>query len=227
VFFGRAESNTSLASLLARATPVRRLPGRNGTKADVAFYEVDGRRVIVKDYGARPFWVRSTLGRWLASRECRAYVAAGGAPGLPGFLGRIGAHAFALDWIQGTPLASLGGARIDPAIFDRLEAIVAGLHARGVALGDLHHRDVLLGGDDVFVVDLATAWTLGPRPGPWRRFVFRRLSLQDDLAAARLRARFTGIPEDEALASVPEEAKRWHARGRALKRALDRIRGRR
>jgi hypothetical protein len=203
------------------------LTGRNRTKADVAFYEVDGRRLVVKSYAGRPWWIRSTVGRWLIARECRAYLAADGAEGLPRFHGRLGPSSLAVEWVDAEPLSALGDRRLDPAIFDRLDALVAGLHARGVALGDLHHRDVLVGPAGVYVVDLATAWALSPRPGPWRRFVFGRLSTQDRLAAARLRARFTGIPEEEALATIPARALRWHARGRALKRAFDRIRGRR
>jgi hypothetical protein len=201
--------------------------GRNRTKADVFFYDLDGRRVVVKSYAGRPWWVRSTLGRWMIARECRAYRAAGDAPGLPRFHARIAPSSLAIEWIDAEPLSALGQARLDPAIFDRLDAIVGGLHERGVAMGDLHHRDVLVGEAGVFVVDLATAWALGPRPGPWRRWLFHRLSMQDRLAAARLRARFTGIPEEQALAAVPDEARAWHARGRALKRAFDRIRGRR
>lgn len=224
---GPAESSTAWTSLLAGATPRRVLRGRNRTKADVFFHEVGGRRVVVKSYGGRPWWVRLTFGRWLIARERRAYAAAAGAAGLPRLLGSPDPWSLAIEWIDAEPLSGLGGARLDPAILDRLDAVVAGLHARGVALGDLHHRDVLVGGAGVFVVDLATAWVLGAHPGPWRRWVFHRLSMQDRLAAARLRARFTGVPEEEALATVPEEARRWHARGRALKRAFDRIRGRR
>lgn len=224
---GSRDLNTSDALLLARSTPTRVLPGRNGTKADVAFHELaDGRRIVVKDYALRPAWIRGTLGRFLVARECRAYAHAGGAEGLPAFLGRVGAHALALEAIDGTPLSSLGAERLEPAVFDRLDAIVAGLHGRGIAIADLHHRDVLVGPRGVFVVDLATAWALGERPGPLRRWIFRRLAMQDRLAAARLRARFTGVPEEEALASIPPEARRAHARGRAVKRVWDRFRGR-
>ncbi|HEX6850572.1 MAG TPA: hypothetical protein VF139_04135 [Candidatus Polarisedimenticolaceae bacterium] len=224
---GPAESSTAWEALLGRTLPRRVVPGRNRTKADVSFYDLDGRRVVVKSYAARPWWVRASLGRWLIARECRAYVAAGGAAGLPRLHARPAPSSLVLEWVDAEPLSSLGATRLDPAVFDRLDAIVAALHARGVALGDLHHRDVLVGASGVFVVDLATAWVLGPRPGRWRRFLFRRLSMQDRLAAARLRARFTGISEEQALASVPKEALVWHARGRALKRAFDRIRGRR
>jgi hypothetical protein len=206
----------------------RRIPGRNATKADVLLVTRDGRRCAIKSYAARPFVIRTTLGRWLVARECAAYRAAAGADGLPRFLGRIGTYALAVEWIEGQSLASLGACRLDPRVFDRLAAIVEGLHARGIALGDLHHRDVLVGEDDrVAVVDLATAVTLGERPGFLRRRAFERLRMLDRVAVARLRARFTGVPEAEALEGIPEEALRWHRRGRRLKAAWDALRRRR
>lgn len=208
----------AITAKLTGLTPVRALPGRNGTKADVLVYELPGGRVAVKDYGARGFLARHVLGRFLVRRECRAYEAAGDAPGLVPFLGRVGPFALATSWIDARPLSALGGERLPDAMFDRLDAILDGLHARGVALADLHHRDVLLGDDGrIHVVDLAAAVTGGP--------FFRRAAAQDRLAAARMRARFTGRSEEKALAALdPASVKMWR-RGRAAKRLLDRLRG--
>jgi hypothetical protein len=75
-------------------------------------------------------------------------------------------------------------------------------------------------------VDLATAWVLGPRPGAFSLRAFERLRGNDLVACARLRARFTGIPEAEALAGVPPQSSRRHARGRRVKALWDRLRGR-
>ena len=102
------------------------------------------------------------------------------------------------------------------------------LHARGVAAGDLHHRDVLVGpGRSVHLVDLATALVLGRRPSYLRRAAFSRLAAQDLVALARMRARWTGRDEEEAIAAVGKEAAAWYARGRRLRRIWDRLRGRR
>ena len=110
------------------------------------------------------------------------------------------------------------GERVPDAVFDRLEAILDALHAKGVALADLHHRDVLLSDDGrVHVVDLAAAVTGGP--------FFGRAAAQDRLAAARMRARFTGRSEAEALEALdPTTVKMWR-RGRRLKRLWDTLRG--
>jgi len=206
--------------------PLRRIVGRNWTKADVLVHDIDGTRVAVKDYGARALIVRHTLGRWLVRREVAAYEAAAGVAGLPRFHGRAGAFALVTEWLEALPLADHAPASAAPGWADRLAAILDALHARGVALGDLHQRDVLIdraGG--VHVVDLATAIVLGPHAGPIRRWLFDRLRDQDRVALARMRARHAGEDEDEAVAQVGERAARWYRRGRFVRRWLDRLRG--
>lgn len=229
-----AESSTATSSIsqlreaLTHLTPERRLAGRNLSKADVALYDVGGLRIAVKDYAGRPFLARNTIGRLLVGRECRAYERAGGAPGLASFLGRLGPFTLATGWIDAVPLAELAGGAVSPELFDRLDAVIAGLHARGVALSDLHHRDVLVARDgSVHIVDLAVAHVLGPRPGMLRRRLFARLAAQDLLSAARMRARFTGLPEDEALAAIDPSARRLWGVGRGIKAFWDRLRGKR
>ena len=211
--------------LLAGAVPVRRIEGRNATKADVLLYDLDGVRVAVKSYAPRGVLIRNTLGRWLVRREAAAYEAATGIGALPPFLGRVGPYALATEWVDARPLREHSGVRLDPEIFDRLAAVLDALHDRGVALADLHHRDVLLGPDgDLHLVDLATAWVLGPRPGFLRRRLFHRFTESDRVNLARMRARFTGGDVDAAVASVSREAAAWHRRGRRVKAFIDRLR---
>ncbi len=211
---------------LAGIKPVHSIKGRNETKADVLFFELDDRRVAVKSYASRNPLIRNTLGRWLIRRETKAYEAASGVKGLPTFLGRLSAHALATEWVDAAPLKAHYGERLDEGLFDRLESIVRDFHEHGVALADLHHRDVLLGEDDqLFVVDLATAWVLGRRPGLVRRRLFDRFRESDRVNLARMRARFTGGDVDSAVASVSPTAENWHRRGRRLKSWFDSLRG--
>ncbi len=209
-------------------SPVREIKGRNGTKADVRFFDLDGRRVTVKTYAPRGFVLRNTLGRWLIRRESAAYEAARGASALPEFLGRLGPHALATRWVDAEPLRERVGDRVDDAIFERLSDAVDEIHDHGVALADLHHRDVLIGGDDsLYIVDLATAWVLGENPGPISRLLFKRFCESDRVNLARMRARFTGGDLDAAVASVSVAAAAWHRRGRMMKDVLNRLRGKR
>ena len=191
-------------------------------------YRVDGVAIGLKDYGSRPFLVRNTVGRLAARREAKAYSAAAGLSGLPGFYGRLGPFSIALSWVAATPLAERERGSVGGAVFDRLERIVAGLHDRGIAVGDIHHRDVLVGDDgSVHLVDLATSVVLGARPGFLRRALFERLRDQDRVALARLRARFTGLDEDAAVEAVGSKAVARYARWRRVRRIWDAVRGRR
>ena len=207
---------------------VRRIEGRNATKADIYVHRGARLAVALKDYGRRPFVVRQTLGRWLVARECRAYRHAGDVAGLPRFLGRIGPWALATEWVEARPLAERAERNLSPQIFDALDRIVSELHRRGVALADLHHRDVLVGVDEaVHVVDLALAFVRGDRAGVLRRRLFDRLAEQDLVAAARLRARFCGGDPDAALRRLGPRAAARYRNARRLKRWFDRLRGRR
>jgi len=220
-----APSNEELRRLLA-ARPERRIAGRNATKADLLFYRRGELAVAVKTYAPRPFVVRHLLGRWLIRREAAAYRAAAGVAGLPAFYGRLGPYALATEWLPAEPLRSFAGRRLGGELFDRVGAILDRLHGRGIAVADLHHRDVLVtAGGEVYLVDLAMAWLAGEKAGPIRRALFRRLCDQDRVALARMRARFTGGDVAAAVAAVGSSAAAWHARGRRVKTLLDRLRG--
>jgi len=208
--------------------PERWLEGRNLTKADIAIYRVDGMRLAVKTYARRPAWVRHGLGRWLTRREAAAYRAAGDIDGLPRFFGCPTPFALTTEWVPGRPLPELGLGLVEEEVFSEVARLLRRLHARGVALADLHHRNVLVAEDGrVFLVDLAAAWVLGDDPWPLRRALFRRLRELDFLSLARMRARWTGGDAREAVAAVGGSIAKWHTRGRRVKTLLERVRGKR
>lgn len=213
---------------LRRIPPIRQLPGRNPTKADILVYRHRGLDIALKHYGCRPLVIRNTIGRYLLRRESAAYRAAGWMPGLPRFYGRVGPFTLAMEWIDARPLAEAERSEVALECFDRLESLVHRLHERGIALADLHHRDVLIDEDRrVHIVDLAAAWVVGDDAGRMRRSVFRRLCEQDRIAVARMRARFAGTDEAAAIEAVGAAAASRYRRGRRIKRRLDRLRWRR
>jgi hypothetical protein len=209
----------------SRLAPVRRIAGRNRTKADIVVYSEAGETIAVKDYSPRPWWIRNTLGRFLVRREVAAYRHADGLTGIPRFAGRRGPFALATGWLDARPLAAFADGSVPTARFDRLREILASLHDRGVAVADLNYRDVLLADDgSVHVIDFAAAWTLGRRPGPLRRKLFERLRAADLFALARLRARFSGEDADAVVAATDDEVLAWHRRARRIKWCWDRLR---
>lgn len=211
---------------LADYEPTDRLAGRNVTKAEIALYRIGNLDLAVKTYANRPAWVRYGLGRWQVRREAAAYRAAAGVPGLPRFFGCPSPLALATEWVPARSLPDLSRLSVDETVFDAVGRTLQALHARGIAIGDLHQRNVLVTEDDrVFIVDFATAWILGERPNRLSRAVFRRLRDFDTLALARMRARWTGGDVQAAVADVGGSVARWHTRGRRLKRAIAFLRG--
>jgi hypothetical protein len=213
---------------LERRPPLRTIRGRNSTKADILVYRHGTLQVALKDYRPRPWWVRLGIGRVLVSRETAAYEAARGIAGVARFLGRLGPLCLATEWVEGRPLREWAGEELPGGVFERLRGTLDRLHEAGIALGDVHHRDVLVdAAGRVTLVDLATAVPLGRRPGPMRSRLFRRLLLQDEISYARLKARFDGDDPEKAVAALGPAAAAAHARGRRLKRGIERLRGRR
>ena len=130
----------------------------------------------------------------------------------------------ALEWIEARPLAELDASALPEGWATRAAAILDGLHSNGVALGDLHHRDLLIdAAGDVYLIDLATAWVSGSRPGPLRRGIFRRLCELDRLALARMRARADGEDPEQVVERDGSRAAVWHRRGRRVRRMLRRL----
>ena len=213
---------------LDREQPLRRIRGRNNTKADILVYRHGGLQIALKDYRRRPWWVRVSIGRLMTRRETRAYEAARGIPGVARFLGRLGPLSLATEWVESRSLGELREQSVDPRVFERLHETLGRLHGAGIALADLHLSDVLVDADNrVTLVDLAMAFTLSARPGPLRSRLFRRLVLQDEISFARLRAHIRKEDADAAVRSLGSRAAQINRRSRRLKKWLDRARGRR
>ena len=208
--------------------------GRNRTKADVSLIVMDSGGVVLKDFRGRGFIVRNTIGRFSVARECRALSRLAGVMGIPAFYGRIDAHALAWAFAEGRPLPELTARSLPPSFFDALDGLLAAIHERGVAVGDIHHRNVIVRdpGPGPALIDFSLAvtrpasrWNL---PGRW---IFDRLAEIDRVAVARIRRRYEApAPEgagahDRGAGRSGELSPRIYRWGRGLKRFLRRLRG--
>jgi len=128
-------------------------------------YAGGGRRVVLKmgrtaDFLGLPLeW----LGRWLVSREVRFYEQLQDVEGVPRLLGRVGPTAFVHEYVPGRPLRRCD--RVNDSFFDRLEALVSAMHARGIAYVDLEKSENIIVGEDgsPYLIDFQISWQW-----PWR-----------------------------------------------------------
>lgn len=166
---------------------------RNLTKAVVRAETRDGRDVIVKDYRPRPWLVRALLGRRMLAREFQAYRRLQGLAGIADCLGFEGRDALVLARLPGRSLSDGSLETVPPESWTRLDALLGQVHARGVAIADLHRSNVLLAPDgSVSIVDFSLALCGHPeRAGP----LFRAAARLDRHAVARMKARALGEPE--------------------------------
>jgi hypothetical protein len=134
-------------------------------KADVFITRSGSSRFVVKDYSKKGFWERNVVGRLVIGREARAYAALEGVDGLPPRSKRLSPFSFAVEYLEGRDLGSVGSGEIGPEVIRQFERIVHDLHERGWVHLDLHRRtNILLVDGKVYVVDLASALHPGSIP---------------------------------------------------------------
>jgi len=178
--------------------PVWTHEGRSLGQADVCAYEIEGRRFVVKDFRPRPWLIRRGWGRWVLRREWNRLERLQGIVGIPRLLGWVDGDAFAMEWIVGERLPHSRHGVLEPPFFERLERLVAEMHARGVAHGDLRRKNVLADRDQrPYLIDFATAHLTGANF--LRRRLFERICRIDRLKIIELKADYcpNALTEDE------------------------------
>ncbi|MEW5806603.1 MAG: hypothetical protein AB1756_04565 [Acidobacteriota bacterium] len=200
--------------------------GRNFTKADIYECEFHGRKAILKDYGSRNNFVSRNLGKWFAGREFSIYQKLRGISGIAESLGSPDAFSFVIEYTEGKPLPDLDAKLITSSVFNSLRETIETIHGKGIACGDIHHRDILVTGDGrSYLVDFATGWEKGSRYNIIRNIIFHSLCCLDWLAFYRIRERYLGIPpsmdeKNDFSSIIP-----LYSLGRALKKMFDLLRG--
>jgi hypothetical protein len=175
--------------------------------------EIDGRRAVVKDFRPCPWFWRWTYGRLLNGREVRAYERLRGVDGVPEFLGRIDAYAFAVVWVPGKDLGKCPAGSLGPDVFVRLAATVREMHARGVLHLDLRQRRNVLVEDARIprVIDFSSGFTVDPGGALGRRLL-RWLGPIDESGVLKYKRRFLpgSLTDDErARLERIERRRKW------------------
>lgn len=176
-----------------------------GTEPNVVLLRVGPRCAVLKDYGAATGWFTRWLGPLLIRREAQALQRLAGLPGIPALIRRVDARALLMEYVPAQPWSR---ARPGSDGYARLAALVAAMHARGIAHCDLRAPSNILADaqgqpylvDFVARVQRAAAWNL-----PWNA-IFAAFCRADRNALAKLKLRYA--PE---LAS-PEERRRGQHR---------------
>lgn|GEM_PF-1527098 len=143
-------------------------------RADLRVVDLGDGPLVVKDF-AGTHWLTRLVGRLEIGHESRAYRGLGAMPGIPRWIGRIDAHALAVEKIEGDllvhhPERNEHGRRHLAA----LAVIIEQLEARGFAHLDLMgRRNVMLRATgEVVAIDFAAS--LWVRPGGLLHRLVRR-----------------------------------------------------
>jgi hypothetical protein len=155
-----------------------------------------GEAVCLKHYHTEPWlgWPLDWAGRLMADREVRHYRLLQDLPNVPRLLGRVGKSAFVHAWVEGNDLLDQKD-RLPDDFFDRLEALLAQVHARGMAYVDMNKPDnVLIGADGrPVLIDFQISWAprLGRGPvGAVKRWLLRMLQQSDLYHVTKLKRRY-------------------------------------
>ena len=121
------------------------------------------------------------LGACVARHEIAVYEALQGVPGVPKFLGRVGATGFLHEFVEGEDLRA--DAAVTAEFFGQLRSLLEAVHARHVAYVDTNKREnILLGADGrPWLIDFQISFFTrkGERDNFLARAILRRLQRTD------------------------------------------------
>jgi predicted Ser/Thr protein kinase len=171
------------------AKTVRVIHQGKGFQSSVYLVESDGQRAAVKDFLRTPAKFRRFVAPWLVSREIKALKALDGTPGVPRFFGRVDRYAFAMEFIEGRPIAEFGPGELSPEVLARVQEAIDGIHARGVSHGDLKRRSNLLVTPDerIYLIDFAAALVGNRALNPFANWLQKRMAEIDDKSMLKIK----------------------------------------
>lgn len=207
---------------------VRTLREGRGSRPEVRLLRHESRSLVLKDYGVGNRTLK-LLGLLLLGRERGAYQRLQGLPGIPECVGQLDRYALLVEYVDGVPASEAPLELLTPAFFERLERLVAAMHARGVVHGDLKRLDNILvtpTGEPV-LIDFSAAFWNGSNPVS--ALVFGFLWDDDIRAIYKLKARRVPqllTPAEEAFLARRSLVERWFRWAREyFRRPVQRLAG--
>jgi len=146
--------------------------------ARVELVDIGGSRWVVKDFAARAWWVRNSIGRLFVRRELSMLRRLQGIDGVPSSAFRLDPYAIAFRYIEGESLGRVSPERQNGAYFAALEGLLRAVHARGIVHLDTRGTgNVLMRSDGTpAVIDFQSALSTRWMPANCRRF-FEQIDL--------------------------------------------------
>jgi serine/threonine protein kinase len=141
--------------------------------AVVSLVTVGGRKWTVKDFSARPWYVRWFLAPYLLHHELSILKRLKGVDGVAGEAFRIDGCALAIEYTEGTSMGHVPREKITPAFLESFEKLLKTVHERGVVHLDVRGTgNVMYRPDGTpalidFQASVPTRWL----PGPLRRLL--------------------------------------------------------
>lgn len=162
-----------------------------GSRPAVWLLERDGFKAVLKDYHACASAFGRTIGPLLVRRETRALAQLDGIRGVPRLLRVVDSHSFLMEHIAATRWKRRLGENQPRPDFARLAALVAEMHARGIAHCDMRSAsNILIAADgEPYLVDFVAHFRRGAGWNPLRNWLFGQFCRADDSAVAKLKSR--------------------------------------
>ena len=184
--------NRPFADLTRETMPdfvVAHIRAGGGTRPALLLVKDEDDYGIIKDYRPASWLLRALVGPWLIGREEHIYRVLEGVAGVPRLIGRLDHQALVVQRIDGRACSEYPDGSLPLEFFQRLEAVVEGIHARGVVHCDIKNRSNIVVTEDLdpYIVDFASAFTREGRFGLLRRFAFERFRIDDQRAVVKAR----------------------------------------
>lgn len=168
--------------------------------------ELNGQKVVWKDFSERPWEIKNTWGRLLINHECSILKRLSGVKGIPRLIGKLNDYGFMVEYIEAEPLNKFKPETLNLLVFQKLSQLVEEIHQRGVVHLDLgQRRNILLDKNlQPYFVDFANALYIRKNAFGFKH-LFNLLALIDHSALLKFKHRY--FPQE--LTSCERRYLKW------------------